>query len=97
MSSINLARVNESIKLIEVDESQVLLDCRTNLVIKLNKTGSSIWNALTEELSWEDVICRVQLQTGGLESEVATAVKEFAERLQKEGWIFLNEELVPKE
>jgi hypothetical protein len=97
MSKKPLAQISESVKSINVNEVQILLDCRTNLVIKLNKIGSEIWSALVEESSWEDVICRVQRKTGCQESEAAIAVTEFAVRLQREGWLFLHEEQTSKE
>ncbi len=92
MSGKFLAQISTSVKSINVNEVQILHDCRTNLIIRLNKTASAIWDALAEESSWDDAIHRVQSKTGCQESEAATAVTEFAMRLQREGWIFLHEE-----
>ncbi len=92
MSRKFLVQISTSVKSTNVNKVQILHDYRTDLVIRLNKTASEIWDALVEESSWEDTIHRFQSKTGCKESEAATAVTEFAMRLQKEGWLFLTEE-----
>jgi Coenzyme PQQ synthesis protein D (PqqD) len=92
MSRKFLVQISTSVKSTNVNEVQILHDCRTDLVVRLNKTASDIWDALVEESSWENTINRFQFKTGCKESEAATVVTEFAMRLQKEGWLFLKEE-----
>jgi translation initiation factor IF-2 len=92
MSRKFLVQISTSVKSTNVNEVQILHDCRTDIVVRLNKTASEIWDALVKESSLEDTIHRFQSKTGCRESEATTAVTEFAMRLQKEGWLSLKEE-----
>lgn len=92
--SHSLADTSDSLVALDVNGLQILFDQKTNRVIKLNKTGSIIWNILISETSWIDVIHQVQHQLGCQYAQASKVALEFALRLQREGWLLLDEKRI---